>query len=79
MGNMGYCRFENTASDLADCADHITDKLGSEYEQAGRKSLIRSCIDILETLGYSIDDSEATLAEELDGDDDEDLDDDEGK
>ena len=38
MGNMSYCRFENTARDLQDCVNAIdrgeTDEL-NEYEKSG--------------------------------------------
>ncbi len=27
MGNMGYCRFRNTARDLEDCVEHWEDEL----------------------------------------------------
>lgn len=32
MSNMSYCRFENTARDLCDCAEHIQDNLTGDYE-----------------------------------------------
>lgn len=50
MGNMAYCRFENTARDLADCLSAIYDEGGidsyivnndsSEYEIEGIKRLM---------------------------------------
>jgi hypothetical protein len=44
MPNMSYCRFENTASDLADCLDHIGDTSDlSVYEWDARKRLILLC------------------------------------
>ena len=47
MSNMSYCRFENTASDLADCFDHMYDDLeGSEQEARAR--IIRMAHDIAE-------------------------------
>jgi len=43
MGNMSYCRFENTARDLADCVraiqDGETDDL-STYERTGLNELL---------------------------------------
>jgi hypothetical protein len=47
MGNMSYCRFENTASDLADCLDAIengahTEDLSS-YEKRGLEDLLSIC------------------------------------
>ena len=50
MGNMSYCRFENTASDLADCLDaleygvHTKDL--SSYEKRGLKDLLSYCDEI---------------------------------
>jgi hypothetical protein len=34
MSNMSYCRFQNTLSDLQDCADNITEKLDTEEAEA---------------------------------------------
>lgn len=45
MGNMGYCRFENTLSDLQDCYDHMDEKLGPE-EATARLSIIKLCDEI---------------------------------
>ena len=51
MGNMSYCRFENTAADLRDCLSAIhrgeTDDLSS-YEIAGLKSIMRMAHDLVE-------------------------------
>lgn len=47
MSNMSYCRFENTASDLRDCADHIHNKLSNAHEIEAKKRLIKTCIEIL--------------------------------
>ena len=50
MGNMSYCRFENTASALADCLDaleygvHTKDL--SSYEKRGLKDLLSYCDEI---------------------------------
>ena len=60
MGNMSYCRFENTARDLADCVraiqDGETDDL-SQYERRGLNELlyyagqiVHFADDIMETL-----------------------------
>ena len=53
MSNMSYCRFENTASDLADCLEHIGDDEDemSEYEKAGKKRLLKLCAQIAEDYG----------------------------
>ena len=34
MSNMSYCRFENTARDLRDCASHIGDDLDGDESRA---------------------------------------------
>ena len=47
MGNMGYCRFENTSSDLKDCYDHLFDEDLSETEKRARKVLIKICRQIV--------------------------------
>ena len=51
MGNMSYCRFENTARDLGDCLDAIEnnelDELSS-YEITGLRDLLDYCKTILE-------------------------------
>tara|TARA_X000001036_G_C20582212_1_gene767226 strand:- start:7 stop:198 length:192 start_codon:yes stop_codon:yes gene_type:complete len=52
MGNMSYCRFENTAKDLRDCLDAIengahTEDLSS-YETSGLRDLIDYCEAILQ-------------------------------
>tara|TARA_B100000287_G_scaffold153202_1_gene144781 strand:+ start:143 stop:346 length:204 start_codon:yes stop_codon:yes gene_type:complete len=51
MGNMSYCRFENTAADLRDCLNAIhrgdTDDL-SNYEIDGLKSIMRMAHDLVE-------------------------------
>lgn len=51
MGNMGYCRFENTADDLQDCYEHMDDDDLSTYEISARQRLIRICIDIVTDFG----------------------------
>lgn len=47
MGNMSYCRFENTYEDLRDCAEAIAENEElSESEQKYRDKLIKLCRDI---------------------------------
>jgi hypothetical protein len=58
---MSYCRFENTAGDLADCARHISDKLTSEHEIRARLQLIDHCKSILEAVGFDIDTHQAPV------------------
>ena len=52
MGNMSYCRFENTLVDLQDCAEYINETEGlSETEAQAREQLIELCRDIAEEFG----------------------------
>lgn len=50
MGNMSYCRFENTLGDLRDCYDALGEMPNmddlSESEQRAMKQLISLCGDI---------------------------------
>ena len=50
MGNMSYCRFENTANALRDCLEAINDGEHTEdlspYEKSGLQDLLSSCEDI---------------------------------
>lgn len=55
MGNMSYCRFENTERDLRDCAAHILDKGLSPSEADARLALIDICADILTSLQIDVD------------------------
>ena len=59
MSNMSYCRFENTSSDLADCAAHIHDQLDDDDELQGRQHLLDTCKEILEAVGCEIDTSQS--------------------
>lgn len=54
MGNMSYCRFENTARDLQDCLDALYKKgsgvlsdTASRYERDGLEDLLWLCKDIV--------------------------------
>lgn len=53
MGNMGYCRFQNTVIDLQDCYDHIDDEGLSEEEQRAKDRLIHICQNIACDFEYS--------------------------
>ena len=59
MANMSYCRFQNTLSDLMDCADHLHDHFddgqNSRNERSARKRLIELCREIIEETG-NVDD-----------------------
>lgn len=48
MGNMSYCRFENTNNDLYDCEGYIDDLNLSKSENEARISLINTCLRIAE-------------------------------
>jgi len=53
MGNMSYCRFENTLNDLRDCAEALEDDQDdlSESETQAKELLIDLCRDIVEGHG----------------------------
>jgi len=53
MGNMSYCQFQNTLSDLHDCYDAMEDDL-SEDEQKARLKLIQMCRDIGDDFGDEV-------------------------
>jgi len=55
MGNMSYCRFENTASDLADCAEHMDEMEElNKYETRGRDRIIEMSVSIALAYGNEI-------------------------
>jgi hypothetical protein len=66
MGNMSYCRFENTSRDLLDCLNAIKngelDDLSS-YEKDGLESLLEYC----ETIFFMKEEIEETLKENENG------------
>ena len=43
MGNMAYCRFQNTKDDLLDCEENIHGECEDPEEERARKSIIRIC------------------------------------
>ena len=51
MGNMGYCRFENTARDLQDCLEAIENgeinDLSSQYEVDALEELLDLCKEVV--------------------------------
>ena len=57
MGNMSYCRFQNTLRDLKDCYDADIDSL-SEKENDAFKKLISLCRDFVEAYGDDDDDDD---------------------
>ena len=40
MGNMSYCRFENTMADLKDCLRHISEDAENHYDEAARQEML---------------------------------------
>ncbi len=48
MGNMSYCRFQNTVTDIEECIDHMADSDLSEDENEARKMLIEICQQIID-------------------------------
>jgi len=60
MGNMSYCRFENTYSDLKDCYNALTEKSLdelSESEMEYAKRLINLCRNIVDDFESEMDDA----------------------
>jgi hypothetical protein len=47
-------RFENTASDLIDCADHINDEIITRQQLVARLRLINSCRLVLVMVGFTV-------------------------
>jgi len=48
MGNMSYCRFQNTLFDMLDCYENWdTDDLSDEEKRAQQR-LLKLCINIVE-------------------------------
>jgi len=48
MGNMSYCRFQNTLNDLRDCEENLNNDDLSKDEFVARKRLIELCLDIVQ-------------------------------
>ena len=52
MGNMGYCRFENTLEDLRDCLEHWDDvDEDSEDEVRAQARMLKLCQRIVNNYG----------------------------
>jgi hypothetical protein len=49
-----YRCFENTASDLINCAEHINDNLTNQHELVARLRLINSCRLVLVSVGFDV-------------------------
>lgn len=58
MGNMSYCRFQNTLSDLDDCYEAMGNMMDvdeenlSIEEKRAKKALIKMCGDISQDFDY---------------------------
>ena len=55
MGNMSYCRFENTARDLGDCVRALLQGEAedlNQYELDGLAKILEYANDIVESEGY---------------------------
>jgi hypothetical protein len=77
MSNMSYCRFENTLGDLAECAYHITDDLGSESEFDARIELVEVCREIIkEWESFDMDNVEFEKEKDEDMEEEDDTEDD---
>jgi hypothetical protein len=51
MGNMSYCRFQNTLGDLRDCYDNWDLDDDKKEELKAREKLIKLCCDIASDFG----------------------------
>lgn len=58
MSNMSYCRFENTAPDLADCRENLEGRLG-QHEAPARERLLMECLNIMDLIGVEFDGHDA--------------------
>lgn len=64
MGNMSYCRFRNTLTDLRDCKRHVGDECADADEEAARENLIELCQEIAVdhgTVGNELDEAREAL------------------
>jgi len=62
MGNMSYCRFENTMNDLMDCINNIQREAGNSTDEHYRQEMIALFMEIAEqyegdVVGYSQENS----------------------
>ena len=58
MGNMSYCRFENTMNDLRDCLNHIHKECDNSYDENARQQMIELFMEVAsqyegDVVGYS--------------------------
>ncbi len=58
MGNMHYCRFENTLADLRYCYDDMEESESmSQQEKKARKRLIKLCQRIADDYAEELEDA----------------------
>ena len=50
MGNMSYCRFENTLADMRDCLNALEDGLDAEELSSYEISALRSFADVADSI-----------------------------
>ncbi len=48
MGNMSYCRFENTMDDLRDCLRHIDYEAENDRDESARQAMLELFREIYE-------------------------------
>lgn len=71
MGNMGYCRFNNTLSDLEDCRDALREgNISSLAEKRKAKRLLKVCREIADNFDEDYIDSIHTDDEDEDEEED---------
>lgn len=66
MGNMSYCRFENTFGDLEECYNALCDagsikaveQDAGQYEKKYIRKLVELCKDIVDEFGEEEEDEE---------------------
>ncbi len=54
MGNMSYCRFENTMSDLQECLINIGRKAENDYDESSRQDMIELFKEVAEDFDGNI-------------------------
>jgi len=54
MGNMSYCRFENTMSDLRECIRCIDHEAENDRDEAARQEMLELFREIYEDWGGNV-------------------------
>lgn len=66
MSNMSYCRFQNTASDMRDCLNHVHDELDPrEQEAVSREHLAYNAARFIQELATNLSVEESALLDYL--------------